>query len=104
MDIYELVAKLRKLKMVLYGIGTHAPVNFAIVGWFGLKKSIKVIAPAEARSLVFGTTTAETVTAGYISLKGNKIYVKYSWIAGAAALMEEIAQWIVENTDLVRGN
>jgi hypothetical protein len=102
MDIYELAAQLRKLKISTTAPIQSPPAFFAIMGWF--RKSIKVIAPAWETSIVFGDTRTTTATVGYISLKENKIYVKYAWIDGSHAFMENIAQWIVENTDLVRGN
>jgi len=101
MDIYELIAELRKAKISSPG---DYP-SFKIVGW--LTKKIEVIGTADVS--YYGRYTGKTVTAtvGYIKLKGQKIHVQYTEgydIRGSHKYMDKIAQWVVDNTDLVRGN
>jgi len=101
MDIYELTAELRKGEISTLGDDPF----FEIVGW--LTKKIEVIGTADVS--YYGRKTGQTVTAtvGYIKLKGQKIYVQYAdgdGIGGSHNYMDKIAQWVVDNTDLVRGN
>ena len=101
MDIYELTAELRKAKLSSFGDNPF----FEIVGW--LTKKIEVIGTADVS--YYGRKTGQTVTApvGYIKLKGQKIHVQYAdgdGIGGSHNYMDKIAQWIVDNTDLKRGN
>jgi hypothetical protein len=101
MNIYELTAELRKAKISSLGDDP----SFKIVGW--LTKKIEVIGTANVS--YYGRQTGETVTAtvGHIKLKGQKIHVQYTEaydIGGSHKYMDKIAQWIADNTDLVRGN